>query len=102
MTADLAARPGEVAGVPVAVVPTRSVVEGLTALVAYVPTASLDENEAAMTAAVSGMRSGSVTRSVRDSHAPCGARTASTSASQNFACAWRASGSTSAQSAGCE
>jgi dihydroxyacetone kinase-like predicted kinase len=57
---------------PVAVVPTASVVEALSALVAYDPDASLDANRAAMEEAASRVRTGEVTQAVRDSVAECG------------------------------
>jgi DAK2 domain fusion protein YloV len=60
-------------GVPVHVVPTRSVVEGLAALVAYDPEAGADENFAAMAAAASSVESGEVTIAVRDAKTSAGA-----------------------------
>jgi hypothetical protein len=63
----------EIASTPVAVVPTTSVVEALSALLAYYPSRGLDENVAAMEDAASHVRSGEVTRAVRDSSAECGA-----------------------------
>jgi DAK2 domain fusion protein YloV len=56
----------------VAVVPTTSVVESLTALVAYDPHAPLDANVDSMTKAVERVRTGEVTQAVRDSSAACG------------------------------
>jgi DAK2 domain fusion protein YloV len=58
--------------VPVLVVPTRSVAEGLTALVAYDPEASADENRRAMDAAATSVVSGEVTRAVRDAQTSVG------------------------------
>jgi DAK2 domain fusion protein YloV len=58
--------------VPVHVVPTRSVTEGLAALVAYDPEASADENRAAMDSAASSVASGEVTRAVRDAQTGAG------------------------------
>jgi len=49
----------------VAVVPTRSTPQGIAALSALVDSAGLDENVAAMTAALAGIRTGEVTRAVR-------------------------------------
>ncbi len=49
----------------VAVVPTKSVPQGIAALAAFNFDAGLDENIAAMTAALRGVRSGEVTRAVR-------------------------------------
>jgi dihydroxyacetone kinase-like predicted kinase len=59
--------------VPVHVVPTRSVAQGLAALVAYDPEAPADENRAAMDAAASSVVSGEVTRAVRDARTAVGA-----------------------------
>jgi len=56
----------------VAVVPTTAVVEGLAALVSYDPQADIDTNVVAMRDAASAVRSGEVTRAVRDSNAACG------------------------------
>ncbi|HEX5616235.1 MAG TPA: DAK2 domain-containing protein [Acidimicrobiia bacterium] len=56
----------------VEVVPTTSVVEGLSALVAYDPNAPLATNLEGMLAAVQRVRTGEVTRAVRDSSAECG------------------------------
>ncbi|HET8627750.1 MAG TPA: DAK2 domain-containing protein [Thermomicrobiales bacterium] len=50
----------------VAVVPTRSVPQGIAALAAANFDAGLDDNAAAMTAALAAVRSGEVTRAVRD------------------------------------
>ena len=66
---------GQVPGltdVPVTVVPTVSVVEALGALVVYDPSASLDENAAAMQEAATRVHAGEVTQAVRDSVAECG------------------------------
>lgn len=56
----------------VVVVPTTAVVEGLAALVVYDPQADVAANTAAMIAAANSVRSGEVTKAVRDSHAECG------------------------------
>jgi uncharacterized protein len=56
----------------VVVVPTTSVVEGLAALVGYDPDAAVDVNVEAMTDAIERVRSGEVTRAVRDSVGECG------------------------------
>jgi DAK2 domain fusion protein YloV len=58
--------------VPVHVVPTRSVAEGLAALVAYDPEAPADENHAAMEAAAASVVSGEVTVAVRDATTAAG------------------------------
>lgn len=55
------------ADVPVKVVKTKTIQQGLTALVlGYDQLKSLDENEAAMSAMIAEVKSGSVTSSVRD------------------------------------
>jgi hypothetical protein len=56
----------------VSVVPTTSVVEGLAALVAYDPRAPIDANVEAMNDAARRVRTGEVTRAVRDAVAECG------------------------------
>ncbi|GIU87236.1 MAG: dihydroxyacetone kinase [Acidimicrobiia bacterium] len=56
----------------VEVVPTTSIPEALAALVDYDPRAGADENAATMTAALERVRTGEVTRAVRDSVAECG------------------------------
>jgi DAK2 domain fusion protein YloV len=58
--------------VPVHVVPTRSVAEGLAALVAYDPEAPADENVPAMESAAHAVVSGEVTRAVRDAQTDAG------------------------------
>jgi DAK2 domain fusion protein YloV len=50
----------------VRVVPTRSIPEGLSAAVAFDPTASADENVAAMQAAIAAVVTGEVTVAIRD------------------------------------
>jgi DAK2 domain fusion protein YloV len=60
------------ASLPVAVLPTASVVEALGALVAYDADASLAANAAAMQEAAERVRAGEVTQAVRDSTAECG------------------------------
>src|SRR5690606_16427358 len=57
---------------PVRVVPTHSVAEGLAALVAYDPEAPVDENFAAMESAAGAVVSGAVTRAVRDATTSAG------------------------------
>lgn len=57
----------EIADVPVKVVRTRTVQQGLTALVlGYNPEGTLEDNAEAMTAALGDVKSGAVTTSVRD------------------------------------
>ena len=51
----------------VVVVPTKTVPQGVAAMIAYVPDASVDENRARMEEAAQAVRSGSVTYAVRDS-----------------------------------
>lgn len=58
---------------PVHVVPTRSVPEGLAALVAYDPEAEAVANREAMTAAAEAVVAGEVTRAVRDANTAAGA-----------------------------
>ncbi len=57
---------------PMAVVPTRSVPQGFSAMFAFDPEASLEENAAAMVEAAAGVHDGEVTRAVRDSRADDG------------------------------
>ncbi|RNB91234.1 DAK2 domain-containing protein [Brevibacillus fluminis] len=52
--------------VPVAVIPTKSVPQGMTALVSFNGDESLDTNQEAMTAAIAQVKTGLVTHSVRD------------------------------------
>ncbi len=56
----------------VAVIPTKSVVEALAALVAYDPHAEVDVNSAAMADAADSVAAGEVTQAVRDSVGECG------------------------------
>jgi uncharacterized protein len=56
----------------VAVVPTASVIEALTSLIAFDPDAELHMNVDVMETAASHVRAGEVTRAVRDSVAECG------------------------------
>jgi dihydroxyacetone kinase-like predicted kinase len=58
---------------PVAVVPTRTVLEGLAALSAFDGDSDGSTNREAMAAAAAGVRSGSVTRAVRDAASAHGA-----------------------------
>ena len=50
------------------VIPTRSVPEGITASIAFNPDGSQEENTEAMNDAIKGVKSGSVTYAVRDTH----------------------------------
>ena len=63
MAADQAA---EVAEIPVAVVPSKTISQGMSAMLAFNETASLDENKEAMTEALAGVVSGSITHAIRD------------------------------------
>ena len=56
----------EMATKQVRVVPTKSIPQGIAALSAFTFTADLDTNAAAMTEVANGMRTGEVTRAVRD------------------------------------
>jgi DAK2 domain fusion protein YloV len=63
MAADAAA---EVAEVPVAVVPTKTVNQGMTAMLAFDEAAEIKDNKAAMTEILDDVTSGQVTTAVRD------------------------------------
>ncbi|MBD7983491.1 DAK2 domain-containing protein [Sporosarcina sp. Sa2YVA2] len=56
----------EVSGIEAAVVETKSVPEGLAAILAFNPEAGVVENEKAMSNAASGVKTGQVTHSIRD------------------------------------
>lgn len=56
----------------VAVVPTKTVLQGFSAMFAVDPDASLEDNAEAMTEAIQGVRGGEVTTAVRDSQAADG------------------------------
>ncbi|ULG75101.1 DAK2 domain-containing protein [Macrococcus brunensis] len=55
-----------VVDIPVVVIPTKTIPQGLSALLSYTPEAKLEDNEAAMAEAISHVKSGSVTYAVRD------------------------------------
>lgn len=57
----------ELVDVPVTVLPTHTVLQGLTALIAFDPDADAEKNREKMTKALDGVRCGEVTYSVRDS-----------------------------------
>ena len=61
-----------VASKPVGVVPTTSVPQAFSALLALDPAASLDDNVRNMTAAASGVRTGEITTAIKDSKAKAG------------------------------
>lgn len=63
MAADQAA---EVADIPVAVVPSRTISQGLTAMLSFNDQASLEENKETMTEMLSSVVSGQVTHAIRD------------------------------------
>ncbi|MCZ8535601.1 DAK2 domain-containing protein [Paenisporosarcina quisquiliarum] len=56
----------EVMGIEAAVVPTKSVPQGMAALLAFNPEASVEDNKAAMTEAYAHVKTGQVTFAVRD------------------------------------
>ncbi|MDG4870797.1 hypothetical protein P8631_22615, partial [Guyparkeria sp. 1SP6A2] len=51
---------------PVAVVPSRTISQGMTALLAFNPEATLNENKEQMTEMLENVVSGSVTHAIRD------------------------------------
>ena len=51
----------------VIVIPTKTIPQGVAAMIAYVPDVSDDDNEKAMNEAAQSVRSGSVTYAIRDS-----------------------------------
>ncbi len=56
----------EVAEIPVGIVPSKTIQQGLTAMLAFNPDASVDENVEAMTDELDSVKSGEVTRATRD------------------------------------
>lgn len=50
----------------IVVVPTKTIPQGITALITFAPEASAEENEAAMTAEIAKVKTGQVTYAVRD------------------------------------
>jgi len=50
------------------IIPTRSIAEGISAAIAFNPEGSVEENTEAMNDAIKGVKSGSVTYAVRDTH----------------------------------
>ena len=50
------------------VIPTRSIPEGISAAISFNPDGSIEENTEAMNDAIKGVKSGSVTYAVRDTH----------------------------------
>ncbi|MDU5333830.1 DAK2 domain-containing protein [Enterococcus sp.] len=63
MAADQAA---EVADIPVAVVPSKTVSQGMTAMLAFNGDQSLDDNKSAMTEMLDSVVSGQITNAIRD------------------------------------
>jgi DAK2 domain fusion protein YloV len=63
MAADQAA---EVADIPVAVVPTKTISQGMTAMLAFNDQQSLEDNKATMTEMIESVVSGQITTAVRD------------------------------------
>ena len=72
MAADAAARAAIEDGREVLVVPTRAAVHGVGALAVFDPQLSLEDNAAAMSRVVAGMRDGAVTVASREAHTPVG------------------------------
>ncbi len=56
----------EVVKAEVAIVPSKSILQGMTALLSFSPEASLADNQAEMTDALSTVKSGSITEAIRD------------------------------------
>lgn len=52
---------------PAVVVPTKTIPQGISALIAFDPTADLEENKSQMTESIASVKSGQVTYSIRDS-----------------------------------
>ena len=50
------------------VIPTKTVPQGITAIINYVAEASVEENEEAMIEAIKGVKTGQITYAVRDTH----------------------------------
>ena len=56
----------KVADIPVAIVPSKTISQGMTSLLSFNPDNSLADNEAQMTAGLKDVISGQVTQSIRD------------------------------------
>ena len=56
----------EVMGIEAAVVPTKTIPQGMAAILAFNPQASVEDNQRNMTAAFAGVKTGQVTFAVRD------------------------------------
>ncbi|MCD8049784.1 MAG: DAK2 domain-containing protein [Clostridia bacterium] len=57
----------DLAEIPVKVIPTKTIPQGITAMMNFLPEGTLDDNAAAMTEALDTIKSGSITHAVRDS-----------------------------------
>ena len=68
MDEQLAQAAQELATREVVVVPTKTVPQGITAMISYVPEKSAEENEEAMTEGIQMVKTGQVTYAVRDTH----------------------------------
>lgn len=58
----------ELVGIPVEVIPTKTIPQGLAAVLAFNPASSFEQNTELMTKAIGQVKSGQVTYAVRDSH----------------------------------
>lgn len=57
---------GQVVDIPTAIIPSKSIAQGMTALLSFDMNADLEQNEANMTDALSTVKSGQITTAVRD------------------------------------
>lgn len=56
----------DVSDIPVGIVPTKTIPQGLTAMLSFNPDASVEENVEEMSAELSSVKSGEVTKAIRD------------------------------------
>ncbi|MGR3741663.1 DAK2 domain-containing protein [Companilactobacillus sp. DQM5] len=56
----------ELVDIPVAVIPTKTIAQGMTSMISFNPDASLDENNENMSDAISTVTSGQITHAIRD------------------------------------
>ncbi|MBQ0139251.1 MAG: DAK2 domain-containing protein [Kurthia sp.] len=56
----------EVLGIEAAVVPTKTIPQGLTAMLSFNPEATVEQNKVSMTSAIAGVKTGQITFAVRD------------------------------------
>ena len=56
----------EVSDIPVGIVPTKTISQGLTAMLSFDPDASVEENVEAMSEDLDTVKSGEVTKAIRD------------------------------------